>query len=266
MRFPNPAGLTLTDPRLFTETPRGRLWHARLAGHEVAVKVPRDDWGDEARAALACRAWAEHGAVRVFHADDTVLIMEWLDGPVLGDLARNGDLQGADRTLLDVAARLHRAPPAGIPGSPGLTEWCQPLLAHPAPSGDMLTARAICRRLIGSAGRQEPLHGDLHHDNVLLGPAGWRFIDPKVIHGDPGFELGNVFRNPAGCEANWPDPDRIDRLATMGARALGLERRRVLGWAAVQAALSAAWFQQDGQSPDRDLELLPVLLAAFDAS
>lgn len=123
-------------------------------------------------------------------------------------------------------------------------------------------ARDLARRFLASAPDPVALHGDLHHDNILKGPQGWRAIDAKGLAGDPAFETANSFRNPEDCQALARDPARIGRLADIFARRLDLPRARLLGWALVQAAVSACWMLEDGGWPADDLALLQVLSAA----
>ena len=46
------------------------------------------------------------------------------------------------------------------------------------------------------SGDQFLLHGDLHHDNILLGESGvWRVIDPQGVVGAPVLECGRFIQN-----------------------------------------------------------------------
>mgnify|MGYP001595110063 CR=1 FL=1 len=116
------------------------------------------------------------------------------------------------------------------------------LLDHPAPTAEMDQARALARQLLKTAPTPRPLHGDLHHDNVICDTEGtWRVIDPKGLLGDPAFDLANAFRNPVGLERQAADPRRMQRRAEIFAAETGYPTHRLLAWAAVQAAVSIAW-------------------------
>jgi len=39
-------------------------------------------------------------------------------------------------------------------------------------------AAATAERVLAEPHDVRPLHGDLHHDNILFGPRGWLAIDP----------------------------------------------------------------------------------------
>jgi len=63
------------------------------------------------------------------------------------------------------------------------------------------------RELCASATDRVVLHGDLHHDNILLATReAWLAIDPHGIVGDPGYEVGAPLFN--------PDPDNRDETLT----------------------------------------------------
>ena len=127
---------------------------------------------------------------------------------------------------------------------------------------ELAAAARIARTLLATSTPPQPLHGDLHHDNVLNSPRGWLAIDPKGVLGDPDYEPANAFRNPDCAGDLILHPDRIARLANRFAHRLGHPRDRLLGWAAAHCALSICWSREDGLDPTEDLSLLPILLKA----
>lgn len=65
--------------------------------------------------------------------------------------------------------------------------------------GHMQKAEELCRVLWETYPRRVLLHGDLHHDNILLEQNGeYRIIDPKGVIGDPVFELPRFMLNEVG--------------------------------------------------------------------
>ncbi|MBV6457890.1 MAG: hypothetical protein HONBIEJF_01010 [Fimbriimonadaceae bacterium] len=75
------------------------------------------------------------------------------------------------------------------------------------------------------------LHGDLHHENLLLSEAdGWVTIDPKGLVGDPAFEAIAWLRNPLESQIAI---DLLDaRLDFFEAR-FGWDRWRMMAWSYV---------------------------------
>jgi streptomycin 6-kinase len=113
--------------------------------------------------------------------------------------------------------------------------------------GGILTRSAgAARALLAEPRDVVPLHGDIHHGNVLdFGERGWLAIDPKRLEGERGFDYANLFCNPDHAIAL--APGRLARQADIVARAAGLERQRLLQWILAWAGLSATWLIEDGE-------------------
>ena len=125
-------------------------------------------------------------------------------------------------------------------------------------------ASGIALRLFDKPSAQVPLHGDLHHDNIISSGRGWLAIDPVGLMGDPAYEVAPAFISPAGAEKLAADPRRIAALTDTLASRLELNRKRVLGWAAAHAALSACLNLDQGKPITVQLACLPNLLSAYD--
>ncbi|MEO1611296.1 MAG: aminoglycoside phosphotransferase family protein [Pseudomonadota bacterium] len=243
------------------------IWRGRSERFgEIALKVygeagPRN----ERMAAGLLRAWRGCGAARLFAADERALLMEFVSGPRLGDLSRAGDDEEAAGRLADVARRLHELDVVA-PALP-LADVFAPLLREDLGTitnaevrAEVEAARRHAGALLADGAAERVLHGDLHFDNVMLAPRGWVAIDPKSYRGDPAFELANAFRNPKGAEALILDPARVERLADHFSEGLGVERRRLLRWAAAKCAHSLhLGYQKSASWPDGGA-LLSLLL------
>lgn len=246
------------------ETATSRVLRAEAPTGPVALKLLKPYGADEMGGAALLDWYGGRGAVRLLGAAEGMMLLDWCPGAPLGDLVRAGQDARATEVLCAVIGALHA--PRGAP-PPGLTPLATQLgaLLDTDPAGwppAVAKAAGLARSLLATAPDAIPLHGDLHHDNVIGGGSEWLAIDPKGLTGDPAYEVANVFRNPPGAEALAADPARIAGLADTFAARLGLNRRRMLEWAAVQAALSAVWNRDAGNPADTDLGLLPRLLAA----
>lgn len=63
--------------------------------------------------------------------------------------------------------------------------------------GGYIRAHPLRDEMLATSTESVFLHGDLHHQNILLGPNGkWFVIDPKGLQGDPCFEASAWLRNP----------------------------------------------------------------------
>ncbi|MFC4425679.1 aminoglycoside phosphotransferase family protein [Deinococcus navajonensis] len=193
--------------------------------------------------------WAGDGAARVFRHEGPALLMERLDDDQpLGQLASSGMDDEATRLLCRAAARLHAPRLQPWPELPDLSRWFQGL-AMAAPGGGLFAqCWDVAQDLLQFAQAPCPLHGDLHHGNVLHSAArGWLAIDPKGLIGERSFDFANLLCNPSLDVAR--RPGRLARQATVIATEAGLDRTQLLRWVTAYAGLSAAWHLEDGQSP-----------------
>lgn len=263
---------SLSRATLIAETATSWVYRVEQDGRNPAVlKQLKPDAGDEEQRGSALLAWyGGEGAATVFDAMGGVIFMEWLDGPTLGDAARAGRDEEATLALATVVKTLHGAREADPPLLLPLRQWYRPLLEMPgsrwpAMSKDLLArAVGVAHKLFDKPAASLPLHGDLHHDNIISSSRGWLAIDPTGLSGDPAYEVANSFLNPLGAPNLVTDPRRIVRLVDLYEARLGYNRKRVLGYAATHAALSACWDMGAGKSVTLQLNMLPLLLAAYD--
>jgi streptomycin 6-kinase len=119
--------------------------------------------------------------------------------------------------------------------------WFRALAPAAKKYGGVLPASlAAAQVLLAAPNDERPLHGDLHHDNVLdFGARGWLAIDPKGLIGERGFDYANMVCNPniavAGAEG------ALMRRSRIIVRKAGLDLERHLRWVLAYAGLSAAW-------------------------
>jgi streptomycin 6-kinase len=223
-----------------------------IDGRPVVVKLARGD--DEHRAAAALRHYAGHGAVRLLAATDGALLLERaVPGQPLTARVHACD-DDATLILCDVIAALHRQEPPKV-GFPGVAAWGSAHEAEPPadrrlPKAMVARARGLQRDLVSSAAGERLLHGDLHHDNVVLDAArGWLAIDPKGVIGESAYEVGAALRNPAGDPRWFAVPAILDRRARLFSERLGLDLERIFAWGYAQAVLAALWAIEDGDDP-----------------
>ena len=214
---------------------------------------------EEARGSRQLAWWGGAGAARVFELEGDAVLMERAYGRLsLVDMSRGRHDDEATSVIVKVAATLHRPvaspPPALVP----LDEWFTSLF-HAAPSAgsEFDLAARTARRLLATSKEVLPLHGDLHHWNVLDFAGEWRAIDPKGLVGERTFDLVHLLRNPDSATALIPG--RLVRRVERVAREASVDRARLIEWALAFAGLSAAWTIEDGESPEQDLRLLRTL-------
>ncbi|MER8745090.1 3'-kinase [Mesorhizobium sp. M1004] len=260
-----PKRWKISAPELIAETFSSRIWKVRREdGSPAIVKAlkPFDDVKDELRGEHYL-AWRRgEGAVRLLGRDGHRMLLEYAGDTLLSDvLAKEGD-NAATAIAAELMGRLFS--PSRRPAPPDL----QPLRTRFASlfkkagadrdAGEhslYIEAAEIADRLLDAPHAVKPLHGDLHHDNILHGARGWLAIDPKGVLGDPGFDAANLFYNPLGRDDLCLDPERIAHMAEIFARTLGQTPAAILDHAIAYGCLSAAWHHEDENAVDENREL-----------
>ncbi|APX11209.1 aminoglycoside phosphotransferase family protein [Tateyamaria omphalii] len=261
----------ITQPHHVTDAPIASLWRVtRADGTQACLKCYKDDdLRDEAPGFDLLAAQNGQGAARIYQRQDAAILMEWLDGPSLGDMVRNRDDEQATQILGKVAQQLHRAkfePPRGLDPLPNRFKALFAATFTPdCPSHIQATVNAACKlavHLLANQTNIRPLHGDLHHDNVRGSDRGYLAFDAKGVLGEPTFELANAFRNPLGADALFSDPRVIQRRAAQWSAALNVSQTRLLSWAAAYSALSLTWTHKGVFGPEmsKDMDLIDTCL------
>jgi streptomycin 6-kinase len=251
-----PKRWKVSAPELIAETFSSRIWKVvREDGSPAIVKAlkPFDDVADELRGEHYL-AWRRgEGAVRLLeYAGDRLLSRE---------LAERGD-DAATAIAAEVMATLfapsdHPFPPELQPLRTRFASLFKKARADRDTGSDSLyvEAAATAERLLADPHDIKPLHGDLHHDNIIQGSRGWLAIDPKGVLGDPGFDAANMLYNPLERDDLCGDPERIAQMAEIFARTLGQTPRAILDHAIACGCLSASWHSEDGNDADENREL-----------
>jgi streptomycin 6-kinase len=261
--LPFPGRWGLTNAKLIAETFSSRIFKVRLPdGTPAVVKhlKPFDDVEDELRGAHLLAWRCGEGLVRLLEVEGSSMLLEYAGDTMLSHaLEQDGD-RAATEIAAGVMARLHS--PSSRPAPPDL----QPLRQRFADlfrkaegeagrRSPYVQAAAVAERLLSDQRDVKPLHGDLHHENIMHGPRGWLAIDPKGVLGDPAFDAANMFYNPLDRDDLCLDAERIAGMAEVLARTLGQSPHRILDHAVAYGCLSAAWHAGDGNDKDENREL-----------
>lgn len=222
------------------------LLPVRFQGEAAMLKIARSD---EERVGTRMMVWlGGEGAARVLRHDEEAALLERVEGDLsLTDMVYIGQDDEASRLLCQAVAVLHGRQAQPWPELPPLQEWFRALEAIAPQTGGVLPlALEAARDLFREPRDVRPLHGDIHHGNVLHSrERGWLVIDPKGLIGERGFDYANIFCNPDLEVAT--RPGRLARQSHVVAEAAGLERHRLLQWVLAYAGLSSAWHLEDGE-------------------
>lgn len=157
------------------------------------------------------------------------------------------------------AARLHAPRRGPLPDLHPLETWFQPLFQASTGQSALALAADTARQLLATPHTVCPLHGDLHHENVLdFGERGWLAIDPHGLLGERTFDYANIFTNPDLSDPSRPlaiMPGRLEARLDVVIKATGIEPGRLLRWIVAWTGLSAAWFIGDGDDKGAAIDL-----------
>lgn len=250
------------DGEAFSTPPTGSLLLPVLSdGAPAILKIATAE--EEIRGAILMVWYAGDGAAMVLAHDGPALLLERLSGQRdLAEMARSGRDDEATRIICATAARLHaergRVPPDTlIP----MATWFRQLEPAAARYGGVLTKSAMAaRQLLAEPQEVVPLHGDIHHGNILDGgERGWLAIDPKGVLGERGFDYANLFRNPDAMVAN--AAGRLRRRVEIVAEEADLDPRRLLMWILAYAGLGAVWTIDSGRQDKSGLSIASMAAA-----
>jgi len=109
-------------------------------------------------------------------------------------------------------------------------------------------AERIYAEYLAAPTGQVLLHGDLHHDNILLDTDDhWLAIDPKGLIGEPEYEVFPLVRNWWEDRHVRANPKGfMERRLDLLSEILGFDRERMRNWCIAQSMLSACWIVEDG--------------------
>ncbi|MCR9135839.1 MAG: phosphotransferase [Alphaproteobacteria bacterium] len=263
---------SVVNPRHVTETPIASIWRVTRSDGSLAVlKIYKgDNLQDEAPGFDFLAAQNGQGAAHLYARLGAAVLMEWLDGPLLGDLTRAGRDVEASQELMETANRLHQAPIRKIESLDPLTNRFRALIdarfAGDCPRRTEATIRKaidLATQLLAKQSNVRPLHGDLHHDNIKGSSRGYLAFDAKGVLGELTYELANAFRNPLGSEALSGQPETILRRAAIWSAGLNVSQDHLLSWAAAYSALSLSWTHKGlfGTSSAKDVEFIDTIFS-----
>ncbi|KAA1184663.1 3'-kinase [Rhizobium tropici] len=242
-------------------THSSRLFPVRRDGEPAMLKiavVPEEKSGAELMV-----WWNGVGAACVLEHKDDAILLERATGPLsLADMARNGRDDEASRIICETIAGLHVPRGISLPPLIPLSDRFRSLVAAAQrEGGPFVRSAATARMLLSEPQDVVPLHGDVHHGNILdFAERGWLAIDPKGLVGERGFDYANLFCNPDHAVAT--SHGRLARQVNVVSKAAGLDRFRLLQWIVAWAGLSAAWLIEDGLDQHVEAAIQRVEIAA----
>lgn len=247
----------LADVVEIADTPGSLVFRAWQANRRVVAKLlkPR---GMGELAGMDYLAWRDGiGAVKLLDREANACLLEDAGTLTLEDIRQSDGEAAATEIFARVLRQLHEhsSHPFSdrlVPLEEHFSALLGPRTSAPqAYSADVAWAAEQARDLLAHQADVMPLHGDLHHENLLADALGqWRAIDPHGLIGDAAYDAANFFGNPLARPDITCDHGRIRLLARHLVPSLGCSEQKVLRYAAAHAALSACWSIDDPVSED----------------
>jgi streptomycin 6-kinase len=134
---------------------------------------------------------------------------------------------------------------------------CKELYLH------MKKARDICISVSSLYSKKMLLHGDFHHNNILLGSDGeYKIIDPKGVIGDPVFDVPRFILNEFGDEITTELYKKINDIICILEKELNIPNCILRQCLYVETAMGICWCVEDGSSPEEYERLINIVAFA----
>ncbi|WP_413944033.1 aminoglycoside phosphotransferase family protein [Bdellovibrio sp. HCB-162] len=207
--------------------------------------------------------------VVAFDRDFNVFFMEELNpGQTLQGLTISGHDNEATRTVARLIKSLYVAHQVNVPPHiPHLAELISSFRFLDGVLEKKLLDKgvAIYRELSQPSSGDVFLHGDLHHDNILLSGTEWKIIDPHGYVGDKVSEVGSMIYNPLDWSPSGSLKAFILRRLDVLCEELPFDPQRIRAWAFAKTMLSIAWDFEGGQRiPPQELAIARILDEVID--
>jgi len=195
-----------------------------------------------AREALALTCFENHGGMELLAKTETALLLKRaIPGVSLKTIAK-AKPQKALEISCKVMQSLHQAPLSNV-NFPHISEWFLTLdKSWNLPEIYLHKARQLRNSLLMANNKPVLLHGDLHHDNILLDGDAWKIIDPKGVLGYPINEI-------------WTFVNDIEQDAPYIAGTFEFEVNKVVEAYFVHVILATCWNLEDNLDPSQFLDL-----------
>jgi streptomycin 6-kinase len=198
-----------------------------------------------------------------------VFVADAENGVILEECIQPGSTLRSEASLdrrLSVFVSLYQhlhIPPAKAEGYPTYQDWVSRITAYMSSRQDckefysnMKKAKDICSSVSNLYTQQMLLHGDFHHDNILLGSDGkYIIIDPKGVIGDPVFDVPRFILNEFDEQITNETYQKINHIICVLGKSLSIPIDILKKCLYVETLMAMCWDIQDGAIPEKDSSL-----------
>ncbi len=206
------------------------------------------------------QAFPQGSVAEVLEYEPSMILMRCLQpGRTLKTLYTEHEAE-ASKQFCELLARLQKNQSL-LPAVKHLRELLKSLeTPHDIPAPVVQKARALGKALLESCPNECLLHGDLHHENILLDGRDWKAIDPQGFIGDPVFDVCAYVLNPFPILIQHPKAKAlIDARICDISKRLSMPLSRIRDWVYVKNVLCWQWSLDDNLSPDYNRALATLL-------
>ncbi|WP_216633879.1 aminoglycoside phosphotransferase family protein [Paenibacillus alvei] len=196
--------------------------------------------------------------------DKGVILLERLQpGTTLRDehsLQRRLDVFCSLYSNLHIAAVEAEKFPTYIGWVERITDYMSQRHDCPELTSHMQRAKEICLSIASNYSQNLLLHGDLHHDNMLLGSNGeYLMIDPKGVIGDPVFDIPRFILNEFDESITEDLYEKIDEIIGILTKKLSIPNDVIRKCLYVETAMGMCWCVESGATPAEYAHLLKAV-------
>jgi streptomycin 6-kinase len=251
-------GVRTAEP--VADTRSSHVYRVRIADGSSAIAKLLKPSGLHELPGMDFLAWrAGLGAAKLLDRHDTACLLEDAGRLTLRQYRHSQGEAAANAVIADLVKNLHAPSPEKSPAGLIPLERHFKSLFEGAAKTEASELSSVLRRcakiaeaLLQAQTNVRPLHGDLHHDNIVGDNGrGWLAIDPQGLLGDPAYDVANIFGNPDGAFAEIIEPARIMTLARLFSEILGCSEEKILLYAVAHAGLSVCWSMENGDTLSR---------------
>jgi len=178
-------------------------------------------------------------------------------------LRRETSLEKRIQMFLQVFHEIH------IPADSGATylNWLEQIrkycIQHQVAEDIASRAQLFCAEMFEKYPDRVLLHGDLHHDNLLLRTDGsYAMIDPKGVIGPAIMDLPRFILNELDTEHPCPDRQHIEKVIRCLGRQSGYPAADIVKLFYMETVLENIWRLEDGEEMNRqELEIAGFLIS-----
>lgn len=236
------------------------LWPVKKGEDLLMLKVVCPNLADPHTAEIL-KFYDSYGCVTLVKHLETIQLIERIatdhTTPCLSDMVANNQDHEATLILCETIAKLHSH---DFKHHEGLKYFSPFRHRSEEMKGYMLEGRihdqhrplidcayTLCDELIDETPeRFVPLHGDIHHNNVLLSPQrGWLALDPKGILGPRAYEYAVILCNPYAHKDIITNKARMQQHAQIISEHANVDLDLLYRFTFLHACQCAAWSQCD---------------------